>query len=681
MKGQQQQVMLDLDQRWSGVDEREHPAVVPGSSEVVNGATVRAAVNARFTGQYIETRPGYRRDLHYNKPVGNAWKHVGAGQYVDPVTRRQYVLTAKRVNLYEYSTLLYHEVLVCSAQTRPLLMQWTELKTAAGGYVQSYREQDMVRFTQLGADVVMWRRGRLPLLWTGVREVLTEITAEVPAVVVGCDDVTGTISEFTVTLASEVDGLGIQVGMLASDGGAGNVHASAVVVSVSGVTVTLTHANGATFTGSVTFTEPAVPTNGVPVADVRGGVFRPLEEVLPNIDTPGNYEPLPAADFGVVAAERLVFPYEGGIGWTDIGEARRWGRTGDAAGNLPRMDIGDDGGRVTGLLWWRGSVLLVFKERSVWAVEGWTGGLTSLAVKPITRAAGCIAPDSVAEVGGDVFWLGRGGVYSIGRALDTDTRIKEVPVSAPIPKTMARVNWTRAHLSSAVHVRGHYTLAVPLDGAQSPDTLMHFCTERPGWQGTDSININNQGNTAIVTLVPCLLGGGQTWSAVRQQDVITQGWSPADKAWNAIEAGSIALSVTFREFHAQDHSLTRWLRMEALTEESGTTGVTFTAQLPARMGTLPLQDATTRNRTQWKSSMRVARDMSNGDDDFLAAGREDYAFRLETGGIEIQSGITTCAVQEHTLAGNVVGTARGLAPAITTTGGLLRVAVIRGAGI
>lgn len=573
-----QNVVIDLDQRWSGVDERGDGAVLPGSSEVANGAPVRAAVNARFTeGDFIQTRPCYVHTPQYNRIphwlAETAPKHVGAGSYVDPVTRQGYVLLAADDYMAapgDGQSPRRRRVWLCRSDAGPqvLPVQWEP-----GPWDADSVEEHLCRFTQIGGEVIMWRRdGLAPRLWTGERD------------------------EGFVDIAS-VD---------------------------------------------------AWP------------------------ETPDYYVPLPAVEWGINAAERLVFPYGGGIGWTDIDESRRWDV--DAA----VLNVGDDGGRVTGMLWWRQSTLLVFKERSVWAVENWSGDLSAIAVRPISRQVGCLAPDTVVEVGEDVVWLANGGLYSLRKLLAAqDTAVMAVPLSYTVPVTFGRINWGRAHLSCGVFSRGHYYLAVPLDGALVPDTLLTLGVDKPGWQGRDTID----GTAEYIAMVRCVLWGGESHLVVRKEDALVHGWSWQDVLLEGL-SGDIPLTVEMRGYHAPEHGFTRWVRVQVETEECGTQGVTLTAKVPGQHREIPLQGSTTRDRTRWKArGLREPRDMSNDDDDFSAPGREDYAFGLEEGGVELHSGVYTALLQAHSLAGSVTGVARSLAPVVRTTGGKLRINIVGAAGV
>lgn len=77
------------------------------------------------------------------------------------------------------------------------------------------------------------------------------------------------------------------------------------------------------------------------------------------------------------------------------------------------VDIEPHGSGITGIWSYRNSILVVFKANSVWAVVGddphpYTGNIS---VRNISNTVGCIAPESICEVEGQLVWLSNSGVY------------------------------------------------------------------------------------------------------------------------------------------------------------------------------------------------------------------------------------------------------------------------------
>lgn len=522
---------VDLDQAFAGVDERTDGGVIAGSSEVENGARVRSATNMRFTGRAIETRCGYVWSNRYN-PTGNQnvidydytlGKNIGAGRYAD-ANEQDFVLIAREFG----GDSPHREVYLCRDNAAPVTLQAGILDY---DFVTASRREDMVRFSQIGGDVIMWRRdGTLrPMLWDG---------------------------------------------------------------------------------------------------DLAGQ-FTDIADVAAADETPEYYVPLPAeASFGITAGERLVFPCGSGeLGYTDILDGRRW----DSA--LSRLRPGNDGGEITGLALWRNSTLLVFKSRSIWAIDNWFGDLSTITLQLLTNQAGCVAHDTITEVGGDIIWLGQGGVYRLEQVLDTTRQLSPIPVSFLIPTTMNRINWSTADLASAALSRGQWVLAVPVDGATVPNSLIVWSSVTQEWQGEDipggSYNGTAWSAGEYLGIRTAMLFGQDTLAIVQKDWTLTQGWGHKDTGAGATDAGDIASSVRLRGYHAQDHEFNSWSQLRITTEELGTEGVTLSAYIDGRRTAIPVQGATTRDRTRWLTWGRAAIDISNADDDFATPDREDYSWYVE----------------------------------------------------
>lgn len=564
-------VMVDLDQRFAGVDERSDTAAMPGSTEVQEGARVTAARNVRFAGGSIETRDGYSLSRYYNPVFVAGGEYMGAGRYID-ATGKQWLLSLReRVTATAYAR-VYH-----ARENGMAFYTSADAAMAASGGVLDYFQRPC--FVQLGNDCLLFRSGdRAPLLWDG---------------------------------------------------------------------------------------EPS-------------SAWVAIAEAEPSPDTPSYMKPLPPAEFAVSAGERLVFPYEDGrIGWTDILEPRRW----DAATSWLR--VGNDGGAITGLALWRNRTLIVFKERSVWAVDNWFGDLSEISLQKITDQTGCVSHRTITQVGGELIWLGQGGVYRLQQVLDTVRELSPVPVSWLIPKSMARVNWTAAVQSSAALARGIWTLAVPVDGSAEANHLLVWDARTNEWQGEDRPDGTDQyGSWAAgpyMALVPAVLHGRESLALVQKKRTLVMGSAAREVYFNG--SYGVTTRVQFRGYSMQDMGLKRLERIEMETSEHGTSGVTLQAAYDGNRTTQTLQSSTTRNRAKWLVWGRGDRDLTNADNDFDFPEREDYSLYGEDE-LEIGSaGITLGTMQSHRLAGAVSGVSRLVAPIVTASGGRLRINTVRAAGI
>ena len=88
------------------------------------------------------------------------------------------------------------------------------------------------------------------------------------------------------------------------------------------------------------------------------------------------------------------------------------------------------GGIITGLIVFR-ETLIIFTEKTISQLTGNT--LSDFVLQPITRKVGCVAPDTIQEIGGDVLFLGSDGLRLLG-ATQKNNDFSLGLVSKPIQK-------------------------------------------------------------------------------------------------------------------------------------------------------------------------------------------------------------------------------------------------------
>lgn len=146
---------------------------------------------------------------------------------------------------------------------------------------------------------------------------------------------------------------------------------------------------------------------------------------------------------------------------------------------------GGDGDAITALVPWQRDVLIVLKERSAWAVNAnpleepgnW-------AIDRIGGNVGCIAGRTAVAAGNDIFFLSRDGVHSLRRSIQQDDLQISLPLSIPVQDVVDRINWAAVETACATFWNNRYLLAVPLDNATEPDTVLVYNTVQQRWSGT-----------------------------------------------------------------------------------------------------------------------------------------------------------------------------------------------------
>jgi len=336
--------------------------------------------------------------------------------------------------------------------------------------------------------------------------------------------------------------------------------------------------------------------------------------------------PLPPADFGIYmeAAARVVFPIPdspGELGWTDIAAPRRW----DSA--LSRDPVAR--GALTGLAEW-GTTLVVFTETSVVALTNFTGDLSDRALEPITDQAGCIAHKTITEAGGDLLFLGRGGVYRLtevlasgaGGQITSKRQMTPVPVSWPIPRSMERINWAAASIACATLADGLWYLAVPVDGQNYNNGIFVYDTVSGQWQGEDIPEA--WGGLSIKAMVRGHVHGLESPLVIDSYAVYAggHGWHDGDGA------GDIRTLLTGRGYVLEEVGLKVLTGLEVITEELGTEEITLSAYCDGIRSLQAVQLTQTRDRRKYEQWGRADRTLNNLTDDFAETNRSDYAWVL-----------------------------------------------------
>ena len=146
--------------------------------------------------------------------------------------------------------------------------------------------------------------------------------------------------------------------------------------------------------------------------------------------------------------------------FSDILDGESW----DPAGSVR---VGGDGDPITGLYSWFGNKLIIFKQRSIWAVDA--DPLSDPAdwiISLISGNIGCVSHRSIAATGADVLFLSRDGVRSLAQIQAGTQTDVGLPLSAQINDIISRIDRSKYGSCDAVYWNNRYILAIPyLDDA------------------------------------------------------------------------------------------------------------------------------------------------------------------------------------------------------------------------
>lgn len=144
-----------------------------------------------------------------------------------------------------------------------------------------------------------------------------------------------------------------------------------------------------------------------------------------------------------------------------------------------------DGEKVTGLIGWTNYNMIVFKEHSIWNVNcNPINPVTSFVINRVHNSIGCLAPRTACQVGTDIFFLSDSGVRSIKNIIASEQQ-REVgqALSYPIENVLQRINVSAISTACAYHWNNRYILAIPVDGAVTPNLVVVYNTLTESWSG------------------------------------------------------------------------------------------------------------------------------------------------------------------------------------------------------
>jgi len=209
---------------------------------------------------------------------------------------------------------------------------------------------------------------------------------------------------------------------------------------------------------------------------------------------------MPAPEFGVYHQRRLIVPYQydvtGSTGsavvtdrnivdealFSDILDADTYDRIyGQFRFNAGAADF------IVGFHSFSDDKLVVFNRNSIHIVAN-SLDLKSSASQLITNEVGCLARDSVQQIGNSMVFLSDNGVYGLNFIDLYNLRGQDVPLSASIEGTIKRINKAHASKAKSVYFDNRYYLAVPLDNSTTNNALLIYNFLNKQWESIDSIN-------------------------------------------------------------------------------------------------------------------------------------------------------------------------------------------------
>ena len=154
-----------------------------------------------------------------------------------------------------------------------------------------------------------------------------------------------------------------------------------------------------------------------------------------------------------------------------------------AAANDFKLNIGTND-RVVALYPFNNTTIIVFKERSILAIENLYGDLSHVKLTEVTREFGCLAPLSIASTGSDLVWLSQRGVVSLAQTEFGISKSVVVPLSDAIQNSIDKIDWNNAATAVGCYFRNRYLVSVPVNEGNGSNTLtLSYNFLNSAWEG------------------------------------------------------------------------------------------------------------------------------------------------------------------------------------------------------
>lgn len=262
--------------------------------------------------------------------------------------------------------------------------------------------------------------------------------------------------------------------------------------------VTLTTAGGSTLTKGTDFTVSEATSANFKFFVSSDDVANQIDvHFTKRVSVGLGFSHMPAPPYAVYHQRRLVMPFKFSIAGTDSFTSRgildeiiasdildtdtydqiyaqyRF-NAGEADFNVALHSFSEDN-------------LMVFNRNSIHLVTN-TTSLQNASTKLLTNEVGCVARQSVQQVGNQVIFLSDNGVYSTQFFDEYNLRGTETPLSEPINVTIERINKAHQDKSVAVYFDNRYFLAVPLDTSTKNNAIIIYNFLNKQWESIDQVN-------------------------------------------------------------------------------------------------------------------------------------------------------------------------------------------------
>ena len=321
------------------------------------------------------------------------------------------------------------------------------------------------------------------------------------------------------------------------------------------------------------------------------------------------------------------------------------------------------------------TTLVVFKQRSILAIENLYGDLSTVRLTEVTREFGCVAPNSVVNTGSDLIFLSQRGVISLKQTEYGIAQSVIVPLSDSIQNLVDdidEVNWSK---SCAAYFDNRYLLAHPTEGGDGTnDRVLSYNFLNQAWEGYWEGQLLNPKFFERV-----IVSGTERLVFADESGFIHNFDKDALFDRNATgTAYQIDTRVEFRGYTADAVEHKQWTDLH-LELRNWNTRYDISVAFDGVDEEIILATDTTKDRTAYYRYGQSAYIETNSGDNFRSPYREDYSTLpvLQCG----SNGWTAGLHQSYTHKARLKGHASAAQPVLTTDRGSLIVANVKVVGI
>jgi hypothetical protein len=276
------------------------------------------------------------------------------------------------------------------------------------------------------------------------------------------------------------------------------------------------------------------------------------------------------------------------------------------------------------------STLIVFKNKSIIALQDVDGTLADVSATEITRQLGCIGLNAVVSVGPDLVYMSDRNINLLSlTSTNNAVQHKTLPLSRNIRNIFSRVNWNAASKVSMGYHDNKLYVALPLDNATSCGTVIVYNFQTDQWYG--EWTFANMIHMKILGWVVGTYLGAQRMHCVTEDGRIFVTGEGANDISGEVVA-EIEASLTTRAYRMNNENRINrrmWMDLGTWRPEFSVTAYSDGANEYEDI----LTDQTYSRSDSWLFN-DSAYDEENSNDDYNRAARKDYS----TGPDDVQCG-------------------------------------------